>query len=126
MGPVMRLMRAVETLSISAIGMVESRLQLLSLEVEEGARRLALIGLLALAAAFCVSCAVLFSALLVIVVFWDTHRQAAIAGVALCFLLVGSWLAWLVRARYRQRPKLFSLTIDELRIDRDVLQSRSP
>ena len=59
---------------------------------------------------------------LVIVLFWDTHRIAAIAITAAVFIAAALTTLLGVRASFRSKPKLLSFTLSELNKDLDELQ----
>lgn len=96
------------------VAIVQTRLALAALEMEEESLRL--LSYLALAM-LCVSLAILLGAFLVIVLFWDTHRIGAIVGSAGFFAALGVGLGLGVRASMRHKPKLLSFTLAELNKD---------
>lgn len=118
------LLDSLRSLIATLVAMAHTRVELFGTEIEEEVRRviaLLLGGAMVLALA---SLALLFSGLVVIAAFWDTHRVAATAGVALGFVVLagGSYLA--VRARTRRRSRLLSSTLDELERDLELLDKQ--
>jgi uncharacterized membrane protein YqjE len=97
--------------------MVGTRLELAAVEFQEDARRL--LGYLAwsLLAVFLAAGAVMLVALFVILLFWDSYRLQAVAGMAAllgigAFLIVSS-----VRSKLDAQAPLFAATLAELRKD---------
>jgi uncharacterized membrane protein YqjE len=99
------------------VAMIGTRLELAAVEFQEDARRL--LGYLAwsLLAVFLAAGAVMLVALFVILLFWETYRLQAVAGMAAllgigAFLIVSS-----VRAKLNAQTPLFADTLAELRKD---------
>jgi len=120
------ILQSVRALAATGISFVQTRLDLLVTEIEE--ERLRLLQLLwwAAAALFAILIGVLLLALLIVVLFWDTHRIAALAVLAGLFLAAGAALAAGVRSRMRDRPRMLSATLTELGKDRDGLMEHRP
>jgi uncharacterized membrane protein YqjE len=108
--------------TLLAIG--QTRLELLSTEVEEELRRTAGILLWALVATLFLAFTVLMLAILVIVASWEDHRVLAAALVTAGFLAITLLAFLILRARARARPRFLSATIEELEKDRRVLGGR--
>ena len=104
-------------------GLLQTRLELASVELEEEALRFFFYLLFALLAAFCLGMALLLGALLIVVFFWDTHRIAALASLIAGFGLGGILIGLAIRNNYRSKPKMLSHTLSEL--DRDIEFLRS-
>lgn len=116
------LLRRVVALAAAAL---VTRGELAALELTEARERAARWLMLALLAAVLLLAALLVGSLLVVSAFWDTHRSAALAVVALVYGLAGAGLAaWLV-ARLRSAPPLLQATLQELRQDCDALRGAS-
>jgi uncharacterized membrane protein YqjE len=106
------------------LALLEARVELVSIELrEEAERRKRLLILGVVAAVFLVLGLVMFSFLLV-VIFWDTHRVAAILGVTLVHSGVGAWAVLRIRAIHRDPVSPFSATLAEFRKDLDMLRGR--
>ena len=100
---------------------VRTRLKLAAVEMEEESLRyLTYLGLAMLALLLFVGLVLLV--FLVIVMFWDTHRIAAIAISSTVFIVAAIATLVGVRASFRRKPKLLSFTMDELGKDLDALQ----
>jgi uncharacterized membrane protein YqjE len=115
---------SLRALIATIVAMAHTRVELFGTELEEEVRRvvaLLLGGVLVLALA---SLALVFSGLVVIAAYWDTHRVAATAWVAIGFIVLaaGSYLA--VRQRTQRRSRLLSSTLDELERDLALLDKQ--
>ena len=112
-------------LSATLIEILQTRLELVATEYEEGRAWLRTLLVYGVAAVFFVGLGAILLTLFVVLLFWDSHRLIAIGGVAVFYLLLaaGSWA--LLRAKARKRPRFLSATIAELAKDRAVLRTRS-
>jgi len=117
------LFASLRTLGATFVAILQNRLELLSTDIAEERARLGSILLLALVALFCLGVGVLLLTLLVVVLFWDTHRLAALSALTLLFLAAGAWIGLLASHRLRNKPRLFEASIAELAKDREQLGS---
>lgn len=124
-GPIGGLFRSMAHLLATVIGIAQTRLELLSTELQEEVHRVAEIMLLATVALLAAGVAMFLLALVVIFVFWDTHRMLASVGVTSFFFLIAAGAALLLRAKVRSKPPLLDATIAELKKDRASLLSKS-
>jgi len=113
----MAVLAAAGRIATTVAAMAATRLELAAVEVQEAARRL--LGWLAwtLLAVCLVAGAIMLAALFVILLFWDTHRLAAVAAMATVLALAGAFLLARVRAGLDATPALLSATMAELRND---------
>ena len=118
------LLRSLRTLVSTLLGLVHTRLELLSNEIEEERARLQQIVLLAVLALFCTAIGVLLLTLLVVVAFWEQYRVTALALLALIYFLVAALAYAGVRGRAAAKPKIFSGSLAELAKDAELLKSR--
>ena len=101
---------------------VQTRLKLAAVEMEEESLRyLTYLGL-AMLALLLLFVGLVLLVFLIIVLFWDTHRIAAIAITSTAFIVAAIGTLVGVRASFRNKPKLLSFTMDELSKDLDALQ----
>jgi uncharacterized membrane protein YqjE len=119
------LFESLKTLSVSLVGIVHTRLELLSTDVAEEREQLTSFLVMVLVALGCLGLGVVLLALLIVVVFWESHRLAALAGLAGFFLVVGTGLGWFALHRVRTKPRLFEASLAELSKDRQQLSSGS-
>lgn len=119
------LFESVKTLSVSLIGIVHTRLELLSTDIAEEREHLITLLVLVLLALFCLGVGVVLLALLIVVAFWESHRLLALGGVTGLFLIASAGMAWLALHKTRTRPRLFAASLAELSKDRQHLRSGS-
>lgn len=115
---------SLRALVATLVAMAHTRVELFGTELEEEVRRvitLLLGGVFVLALA---SLALVFSGLVVIAAYWDTHRLAATVGVAIGFIVLAAVSYLAVRARTRRQSRLLSSTLDELERDLELLDKR--
>lgn len=119
----MALGQAVGSIAATLLAMVQTRLELASVEMEEQSQRWLGYLLMSLAALFLGAIAVVMVALFVIIVFWDTHRIGAVVSLAAAFALASLAIGVKVRAGMKAQPALLSATIGELRKDLEFLNA---
>jgi uncharacterized membrane protein YqjE len=120
------LIGSLQRMLATLVALVQTRLELAGVEIEEQIEHAAGVLLWSIAAVFFASLTVLLLALTVLIAFWDEHRLLAaglvtgsFAGLALAAVLV-------VRHRLRHRPKFLAATVGELRRDADALGAERP
>lgn len=119
------LFASLKTLSASLVGIVHTRLELLSIDIAEERVHLTRLLVLGLVALFCLGVGVLLVAVLIAVAFWESHRLLALGGLAAFFLLAGAGVAGLALHKARTRPRLFAASLAELARDRQQIGSSS-
>lgn len=117
------LFASVKTLLGSLLGMAQTRLELLASELEEERLRLIRLLFYSLLMLFFFCLGIVSLTLLVVTVFWDTQRLAAIGVATAAYLGIAAWLATYVVRQARHKPRLFSISIAELAADRAALAS---
>lgn len=122
-GPVPGVVAALRSLVANAVGIVQTRLELLANEFEE--ERLRTLEILALAAIglFCAAVGVLLITAWIVVALWDQWRLTTLAVLAVGYLVVAGILLRKVKIRTAERSRLFSASLAELARDRDLLKS---
>lgn len=121
----MAIFESLGRLGATAVDMVQTRLELAAIEIEEESQRLLAYLLLSLLALFMLGIGLLLVALLVVVVFWESHRIAAASGMAALFLLASGYIAYRVKAGFESKPRLLSHTIAELGKDINYIRNAS-
>jgi uncharacterized membrane protein YqjE len=119
------LFESLKTLAGSLIGIIHTRLELLSTEIAEERAHLTALLVLGLVALFCLGVGVVLLVILIVVAFWESHRLAALGGLSGFFLLASAGLAWVAMHRARSKPRLFEASLAELSKDRQHLTSGS-
>lgn len=121
MEPGSGLLASLSNLAHTLVGAVQTRLQLLAADLEEQGVRIAQMALLWALAGFCLALAVVLFAILLVVLFWDSHRIAVLAVLGGLFAAGGIAATIGALALARARPKAFAGTLAELEVDREAL-----
>lgn len=119
------LFASVRDLLATALAIAQTRLELVSTEIEEELHRVAEILLWTFVVIFFAGITVLMFAFVVVIAWWEEHRLLAAALTALLFLAITAVALFVVLAKARARPKLLEATIGEIQRDRDVLRESS-
>jgi uncharacterized membrane protein YqjE len=114
---------SLKALLASLVALLETRLDLISTELEEEEERFKEMIALGAIALFCAGLGILFLTLLIVVVFWDTHRFYVLGGFAFLYLGLGLIAGLILRKKALSKPRLFSATLSELAKDREQLKS---
>jgi uncharacterized membrane protein YqjE len=112
---------ALRRLAATAVGLLQTRIELLATELEEERARVFRILLLTVAALVFLALGVITLTFLVILLAWDTHRVLAAGLLTAAFLGIGALLALNARNAAKEKTKLFSASLAELAKDRDKL-----
>ncbi len=115
------LFASLRNLATTLVAVAQTRLELLSAEIEEEQVRLLQILLGSLVALFFSALGVVMLTLFVVAWFWESHRALVIILLAMLYLGIGGVLWLIVRNKVRQKSKLFSASIAELAKDRQQL-----
>jgi len=118
----MSLMRSAQTLLATALGLARTRLELLSVEMQEVLARLVLLMVGAVAAILLAALAVGFGSVALVIAAPAEQRVAVAGALALVFLVAAGILAWRVRRGAQLRP--FSASLEELERDRAAVEPR--
>jgi len=111
------LLASLRTLVTTLVAIVATRLAILITELELEKIRLARILLLGIAAVFFAAMALIFLSLLVLMLFWDEHRLAALSGISAFYIVLALGTVWRLRHGMRQKSQLFSVSLGELHKD---------
>lgn len=118
------LLESLTALAATLVAIVHTRLDLLSTDFEEEREHLLSLLVLALATLFCLGVGAVLATILLVVVFWDTHRLLVLGSLAGFFLAVGM-AAWMFAMhKMRTKPRVFAASLSELFKDRQQLVSR--
>jgi uncharacterized membrane protein YqjE len=123
-GPISGLFRSLAHFLATAVGIAQTRLELLSTELQEEVHRVAEIMLWAAVALLSAGVGLFLLALLIIFVFWDTHRVLASVAVTSAFFLIAAIAGLVLSAKVRSKPPLLDATLAELKKDRASLLSK--
>ncbi|GAB4165456.1 MAG: hypothetical protein Fur0039_01480 [Rhodocyclaceae bacterium] len=105
----------------SAAEIAQTRLELLSVEVQEEALRVEALLVYGTAAALLLGFGAVFVAAFLTVLFWDTHRLVALGIAAAVFVSGGVFCVIAARVHARRGSRLFASSLAELARDRDSL-----
>jgi uncharacterized membrane protein YqjE len=108
-------------IAANALAMAEVRLELLSLDAQDALARALLVFCLVACAVVALALGVVFLAVLVTVLLWDSHRVLALALGAGAFLGLGALAAWGAVLSLRRSPGWFAASLAEIRADRQQL-----
>ncbi len=117
------LLEAVGRVGGSLIGLLQNRLELASLELDEARENLVLTLVAALAAALLLAGAVIALSAWIAVVLWPVLGHAVLGWIALVYALAGGGLVAWLRRRLKRAPPLLGDTLAELRRDAALMHS---
>lgn len=105
-------------LGAALVGLVRTRLELVAIEVDEARIRATEQLVLIIVAGVAFAFALLALSALVVVVYWDTNRIAALFGVVIAYIVVGSIALWRLSVKRKTRSKPFAESLAQLGRDR--------
>lgn len=106
----------------SAIGLLQTRLELAGIELAEEKERLMGVLFLGLAAMMLATMALISLTVLVAIAFWDTYRWQSLAAITVLYALAGATCALKARAGLRDAPTMFEATLNQLEKDRELFR----
>lgn len=113
----MAIAESVGRIGATLIAMVQTRLELAAVEVQEEMQRFLGYIVLALVSLILFGVALLLAVLLVVAIFWDSYRLEAIGILAALFAVAGGAVALQVKRSFDARPRLLGATVAELNKD---------
>lgn len=116
------LLNSLKTLLGTLLAIVQTRVELISTEIEEERARLQEFLALMLVSVFCLGFGFLLLTFFIVAVFWDTHRLSVLGGLAVFYLGSGITAGMALRRKIRNKPRVFAATLAELSKDRDILK----
>lgn len=90
---------------------LHTRMEVLAIDLEEERERLSTLIALLLMALFLIGVGLVLATLLIIALFWDTHRLPVMAGLTGLFLIGGVIATWMAVRKMRTLPRLFAATL---------------
>lgn len=106
------------------VTILQTRLSLLSADMEDGHRQFLTLLIRIIAALMGLGIGVILATIAVVSIYWDTHRTLALALLAGGYLLAGGVCLYLAVRNARTRPRIFAASLDELAKDRLLLTRR--
>lgn len=115
---------SLRALGATLLELVGSRVELAVVELrEEGERRKGML-VLAVVGALFLALGLLLVAGFIVLLFWDTHRLAALGAVTLVYLGIAAFCFLRLRQQQLSAPPPFEATLRELAADREMLGGR--
>ena len=115
------LLAALRRLAATAVGLLQTRLELIATELDEEFKRVLRLLILSLVACFFLALGIITLTLFIILLAWDTHRVLAAGLLAAAYLGIGAVVAMNARNAAKAATRLFSASLAELRKDLDEL-----
>lgn len=115
------LLTSLKKLTSTLIALIYTRLDLLSTDMEEGRERLISLIITVFLSLFCLCFGVVLLAILMVVIFWDTHRLLVLSTMTGTFLLIGTLLCVNAISALKNMPRMFAASLAELAKDRQHL-----
>lgn len=106
------------------LSIVQTRLELLSTELEEERVRIGQLLLYGAIAFFFFGMSILLLTVFIVVAFWDNHLLLVLVGLVVLFFFAGLFAWFAFRQVARKRLRIFSSSLDELAEDRDWFTPR--
>lgn len=115
---------SLKRLTGTLLAIVQTRLELLSNEIEEERLRIRQMFLYGCVVLFCFGLAIMLLTVFIVVLFWDTYRLQVLGGLTALFFAAGLLVGNALRRLAREKPKLFATSIAELSDDLHRLTPR--
>ena len=115
------LLVSLRRLGASLFALVHSRIELAALEIAREKTRITRLVLLGIVALFFLGLGAITATIFIIVLFWDSQRLVAIGFLTVLYLGIGAAVLSLVRKEAVESKRPFSVSLEELRKDRDRL-----
>lgn len=119
------LFESLRAMLATGVELVQTRLELIVIELEEEMHGVAITLLWSIVGIFAGGLTVLMLALTIVIAFWEGHRLLAASLVTLLFASLTAGAVYVVRRRLALRPRLLSASLGELRRDASSLRRRS-
>lgn len=115
------LLSSIKGLASTGASIAQTRLELLSLDVQIARGKFISLLVMIIGALFFLFFGLVMLALLIVIYSWETDRMLALGLLTGAFILVGLILAALINQSLRTMPRLFEASITELAKDREAL-----
>jgi|CXWL01.2.fsa_nt_gi uncharacterized membrane protein YqjE len=113
----MAILETVGRIGGTLFAMIETRLELAALEVEEESQRVLGYFMLALLSLILFGIAMVLVSLTIIMVFWDSYRLEAALALAALFGVAGTLVMLKLKTAFATRPRMLASTVAELNKD---------
>jgi uncharacterized membrane protein YqjE len=122
-GPIASLFRSIARLAATFVAIAHTRLELLTTELQQEMYRVAEIMVWTVIALLAAAIGLFMVALVIVFVFWDTHRVLASVIVTSVFFVIAVFALVVLRAKLRNKPPLLEGTLAELATDATNLKA---
>lgn len=120
----MSITAAINRLVTTVVVIIQTRLELVTVELEEELVRFASYFVYALIALYCAGVAVTLGIFLVIALYWDEHRIAVLVTLISVFGISSVFIAAWLRNQFLHKPRLLEQTMREFKKDADMFSQR--
>ncbi len=104
------------------LSMLQTRMELAAVELEEESQRFLGYLVMALLSLFLFGLAIVMATLFIVIVFWDSYRLQAVGALAVLFVAGGALVALKVKASIQAKPRLMQASVAELSKDLELLR----
>lgn len=118
------LLESLSAFATTLVSVAHTRLELLSLDLEEDRAHLFTLVVQYLIAAFFLVVGLVIAIILVVFALWENHRLFALSLVAGVFLLMGFGIGCYALYKSKTKPRLFSASLSELAKDQQALDPK--
>jgi len=123
-GMVSGLFRSITQFAATLVTLTQTRLELLTTELQEEVQRAASLAIYAFIALLAAMLGLFFLGLSIVIVYWDTHRVLAAWLVTAVFFLLAIIAVLILVAKTRSQPPILDATLAELKKDAARLRER--
>jgi uncharacterized membrane protein YqjE len=106
----------------SVFAILQTRLELIGIELAEEKERLLAVLFLGLAAMMLATMALIALTALVAIAFWDTYRWQSLAGITAVYAIAAIICALKARSGLHSSPMVFEATLAEFEKDREIFR----
>jgi uncharacterized membrane protein YqjE len=117
------LLNSLSVLATTLVSIAHTRLELLSIDLEDDRDHLLSLVLISLSALFCLGIGVILTNILIVVFFWETHPLMALGGLAGLFLIIGFVSLRFAIHKAQTKPRFFAASLLELFKDKQQLDA---
>jgi uncharacterized membrane protein YqjE len=116
------LLSSIKSLAATGASIAQSRLELLSVDVQIHRSKIIRLIVMIVCALFFLFFGLVMFSLLIVIYSWETDRMLALSMLTTAFITIGLIMALLVIQSMRTMPKLFEASIAEFAKDREALE----
>jgi uncharacterized membrane protein YqjE len=109
----------------SVFSILQTRLELIGIELAEEKDRLLAVLFLGLAAMMLAMMALIALTALIAIAFWDTYRWQSLAGITVVYAIAALVCGLRARSNLHNAPAVFEATLNEFEKDREIFRKHS-